>query len=211
MSLEDLQKAIIDFDENADKLADDLIKKKVAPEKILAAVGEILNKVGEKYEKHEFYLAELMLCGDVAKSVIEKILPIIKQNKVKLKGNVIFGTVEGDIHDIGKTIIGSFLIGAGFNVIDLGVEVTASQFIKAVKKFKPDIIAMSTLLSTTALHVPKIIYALKKEGIRAKILIGGRPINEEFAKKAGADGYGQNPTDAIKICNAFMEELVERD
>lgn len=210
MSIEQLKKAIVDFDENADKMADELIKKGESAEKILAAVGDVLNEVGDKYERHEYYLAELMLCGDVAKSVIEKMLPIIKESDIKLKGKVLFGTVQGDIHDIGKTIIGSFLIGAGFDVKDLGIEVTPAQFIKAAKEFKPDIIAMSTLLSTTALHVPKIIAALRKAGINAKILIGGRPIDEDFAKKAGADGYGQNPTDAIKICNTFMEEIEER-
>jgi len=210
MSLDELKKAILDFDENADKIADDLIEKGESAESILAAVGEVLNEVGDRYERHEFYLAELMLCGDVAKSVIETMLPIIRESDIKLKGKVLFGTVQGDIHDIGKTIIGSFLIGAGFDVKDLGIEVTAAQFIKAAKEFKPDIIAMSTLLSTTALHVPKIIDAIKKAGLKAKILIGGRPIDNKFAKEAGADGYGQNPTEAIKICNTFMEEIVER-
>ena len=116
MSLEELKKAILDFDENADKIADDLIKNGESAENILAAVGDILNVVGDKYERHEFYLAELMLCGDVAKNVIEKMLPIIRESDIQLKGKIIFGTVQGDIHDIGKTIIGSFLIGAGFDV-----------------------------------------------------------------------------------------------
>ncbi|MHA1785035.1 MAG: cobalamin B12-binding domain-containing protein [Candidatus Helarchaeota archaeon] len=209
MSIDALKKAIVNFEENAADIADNLLKNKTTPEEILAAVGSVLNEVGEKYERHEYYLAELMLCGDVAKSVIEKILPIIKQNKMKMKGKIIFGTVQGDIHDIGKTIIGSFLIGAGFEVYDLGIEVTAQKFIREAKRIQPDIIAMSTLLSTTALHVPTIISALRKAGIKAKILVGGRPIDPEFAKKAGADGYGENPTDAIKICNAFIEELEE--
>jgi len=210
MSIEELKKAIIEFEENAPEITDKLISQGKTPEEILKAVGDVLNVCGEKYEKHEFYLAELMLVGDVAKNVIEKLLPLIKEKAIKMKGVVLFGTVQGDIHDIGKTIISSFLVGAGFEVHDLGIEVAASKFIAAAKKYNPDIIAMSTLLSTTALHVPKIIAALRKAGVKSKILVGGRPIDEKFARDSGADGHGKNPTDAIKICNTWMEELVER-
>ncbi len=209
MSIEELKKLIIEFEENAPEVTDKLLQQGITPDVILKEVGEVLNLCGEKYERHEFYLAELMLVGDVAKSVIEKLIPLIKKQDVKLKGIIIFGTVQGDIHDIGKTIISSFLVGAGFEVHDLGIEVTASKFIAAAKKYKPDIIAMSTLLSTTALHIPQTIAALRKEGVKAKILVGGRPIDEKFARESGADGYGKNPTEAIKICNTWMEEMEE--
>lgn len=204
MSLSEFKDAIVEFDESAIEMADKMESTPIGD--ILSTISDALAIVGEKYESHEYFLSELMLAGDVAKQVIEKITPRIQESDIKLKGTVVFGTVKGDIHDIGKTIVSSFLIGAGFMVHDIGIEVEDAKFVQAAKKFNADIIAVSALLSTTAPYVPKVVTALRGAGIKAKIIVGGRPITEQMAKDFGADGYGKNPSEAVEICNAWMEE-----
>lgn len=205
--LSSLKETIINFDEDKSKeLIDQIISQNIPVEKILATVAEALDVVGDKYENHEYYLSELMLAGDTAKGVINSIKPLIKSKKAI--GKIVFGTVKGDIHDIGKTIMSYFMIGAGFEVIDLGVEVDEYKFIKAIKKHHPDIIAMSSLLSTTRDYMKIIINSLIKSNLRdnVKILVGGRPVTEEFARKIGADGFAVNPNEAIAICRNWLEE-----
>ncbi|MBD3229528.1 MAG: cobalamin-binding protein [Candidatus Lokiarchaeota archaeon] len=203
-----LKNAIINFDEDKSKeLIKDIIAEKKPVEKILATIADALDDVGEKYENHEYYLSELMLAGDTAKGVINAIKPLIQSQKSI--GKIVFGTVKGDIHDIGKTIISYFMIGAGFDVIDLGVEVDEYKFINAIKKYDPDIIAMSSLLSTTRDYMKTIIESLNKANLRnkVKIIVGGRPVTEEFARNIGADGFAVNPNQAVAICRNWMEEF----
>ncbi|MFX0134791.1 MAG: B12-binding domain-containing protein [Candidatus Hodarchaeota archaeon] len=212
MSTEKLNKfkeLLINFEDESVELTEKLLDEGVSAKDVLSIVSEALQIVGEKYESHEYFLSELMLCGDVAKRCIEKALPKIQKEKIEMAGTIVFGTVKGDIHDIGKTIVSSFLIGAGFLVHDIGVEVDNKTFVKQAKEKNADIIALSALLSTTMLYMPEVIKALKKAGIKAKTIVGGRPVSEKFAKKIGADGYAKNPTEAIEVCRRFMEEIKE--
>ncbi len=206
--LKRLKTAVIEFDTDAaESLIKQAIKEEYAPKTILKALGDALNEVGELYERHEYFLSELMLCGDTAKSAIEILKPYIAETDTKLLGTIVFGTVKGDIHDIGKTIVSSFMIGAGFMVHDIGIEQTANQFIIAIKKYKPDIMAMSALLSTTREYMRDIITAITKSNLREnlKIIVGGRPVTPEFAKEIGADATATNPMDAVEICRKWME------
>ncbi|MHA1380940.1 MAG: cobalamin B12-binding domain-containing protein [Candidatus Helarchaeota archaeon] len=204
-----MKAAVINFEDEAEDITQELLSKGVPAKEVLETISEALEVVGERYENHEYFLSELMLCGDVAKRCIEKALPMIQKEDVKMAGTIVFGTVKGDIHDIGKTIVSSFLIGGGFLVHDIGIEVDAAKFVKNAKEKKADIVAISTLLSTTMQYMPTIIQELKKAGVKAKIIVGGRPVSEKFAKEIGADGYGKNPTEAVEICRRFMDEIRE--
>jgi methanogenic corrinoid protein MtbC1 len=206
-TLNELEKAIIEFDsEKAEGLIKQAIQEEYAPQEILNALSKALNKVGELYDAHTYFLSELMLCGDTAKSAIEQLKPYIEETRTKMLGSIVFGTVKGDIHDIGKTIVSSFLIGGGFMVHDVGVEVSASQFVAAIKKYKPDILALSALLSTTREYMREVVEAIKKANLRnnLKILVGGRPVTPEFVKDIGADATATNPVEALEICKKWM-------
>jgi methanogenic corrinoid protein MtbC1 len=207
--LGNLEKAIVEFDtEAAESLIKQAIKEEFAPQEILNTVSNALNKVGELYEKHEYFLSELMLCGDSAKSAIELLKPYIAETGTKMLGTILFGTVKGDIHDIGKTIVSSFMIGGGFMVHDIGVEVSAQDFVKAIKQYKPDILAISALLSTTREYMRDVIKAINQANLRAqlKIIVGGRPVTPNFAKEIGADATATNPIEAVDICKGWMEK-----
>ncbi|NVM28656.1 MAG: cobalamin B12-binding domain-containing protein [Candidatus Helarchaeota archaeon] len=207
--LKNLEKAIVEFDtDTAESLIKQAIKEEYAPDAILKALGNALNKVGELYDMHEYFLSELMLCGDTAKSAIEILKPYIAETETKLLGTIVFGTVKGDIHDIGKTIVSSFMIGAGFMVHDIGIEVSAAQFVSAVKKYKPDILAISALLSTTREYMRDVMSAMKRANLRdiLKIIVGGRPVTPKFAKEIGADATATNPMEAVEICKKWMAE-----
>lgn len=204
-----LVQAIVDFDTDvAESLIKQAMKEEFAPQDILKALGDGLNKVGELYETHQYFLSELMLCGDTAKSAIELLKPYIAETGTKMLGTIVFGTVKGDIHDIGKTIVSSFMIGAGFMVHDIGIEQNANQFIKAIKKYKPDMLAMSALLSTTREYMRDVITALNQANLRdkLKIIVGGRPVTPDFAKQIGADATATNPIAAVEICKKWMAE-----
>ncbi|MDD1777913.1 MAG: cobalamin-dependent protein [Candidatus Helarchaeota archaeon] len=203
--LNELEKAIVEFDsEKAEGLVQQARKEEFAPQEILNAISKALNKVGELYDQHTYFLSELMLCGDTAKSAIEALKPYIEETSTKMLGSIVFGTVKGDIHDIGKTIVSSFLIGGGFMVHDLGVEVSTAQFIAAIKKYKPDILALSALLSTTREYMREVVGAVRKADLRVKILVGGRPVTPEFVKEIGADATATNPVEALEICKKWV-------
>jgi methylmalonyl-CoA mutase cobalamin-binding domain/chain len=124
-------------------------------------------------------------------------------------GRVVIGTVEGDVHDIGKNLVITMLRANGFEVIDLGVDVPPKRFVEAVKQYKPDIVGMSALLTSTMVNMKRVIEALEEEGLRSsvKVIVGGAPITEKFAREIGADAYGENAVTAIEICKKLVEEL----
>jgi len=169
-----------------------------------------LEIVGEKYEKGEYFLAELIMAGEAMHEALNILIPkqdIIKE-KVPSKGKIVIGTVEGDIHDIGKSLVSIFLRAAGYEIYDLGVDVPAEKFIEKIKETNANILALSALLSTTMMNMAKVIEALKKEGLRdkVKVIIGGAPCDLEFAHKIGADGYGKDAYEAVKIVDELMKK-----
>lgn len=209
--LNEIREAIIDVDiePNIEKLVQNAIDSEIELVILVKTISEALEKVGELYESMEYFLSELLVSGDRAKRGIDVLKPLIAKEKDKFLGTIIFGSVKGDIHDIGKTIISAFLIGAGFIVHDLGVEVTAEKFIEAIKIHNPEIVALSTLLTTCMEQMRAIIEAIKREGLREKlkIIIGGRPVSKEFAKEIGADAFAFYPVDAIEECKRLIEEI----
>ncbi|HIQ03707.1 MAG TPA: cobalamin-binding protein [Desulfurococcales archaeon] len=173
------------------------------------ALKPAMDEIGRLYEAGEYFLPELILASDMFKKIMDTLLkPAIysgKESPRKL-GRVVIGTVEGDIHDIGKNIVAALLEVAGFEVIDLGVDVPVEKFIEAVKKYNPDILAMSALLTTTKENMRKVIEALKREGLRdkVKVIIGGAAVSEDYAREIGADAYGSTASDGVRKCKMLV-------
>jgi len=162
--------------------------------------------VGQKYENGEYFLAELIMAGETMKEGMKILEPYLKAGDVEKIGIVVIGTVRGDLHDIGKNVVVTLLNAAGFDVIDLGVDVPPEKFVEAVKNNNPDIVGMSALLTTTMVEMENVIKALKDAGLRdkVKIIIGGAPITQEYAEKIGADAAARDAVEGVNICKSWV-------
>ncbi|MGQ9543806.1 MAG: cobalamin B12-binding domain-containing protein [Candidatus Bathyarchaeia archaeon] len=194
---------IVELDLNgAGEAVEEALKMNVKIEDILKhGVGSAMEEIGLRYERGEYFISELVMGGSVVKELLGKVLPILRQTgRDMFRGKVVIGTVEGDLHDIGKMIVTSFLLGAGFEVVDLGVDVPAGRFVDAVSEGGADIVAMSCLLTTTLPSIGKTVEALKSSGLRSrvKVLVGGHAVTEGYAKEVGADSYGADGPDAVR-------------
>jgi len=178
------------------------------PLQLIEKLTEEIRTIGDLFEKNQIFLTELMLAAESMKIAISLVEPKIRQNEQKRSfiGKVLIGTVEGDIHDIGKNIVATLLSVNGFEVIDLGVDVPTSRFIQKAKEIKPDIIAISALLTATMPKMKEVIDALKKEGLRnkVKVIVGGAPVTERWAMEIGADAYGANAVEAVKVAKKLL-------
>jgi len=155
--------------------------------------------IGEKFKKNEVYVPEVLIAARAMHVGMDVLKPKLTETGVKNIGKVIIGSVKGDLHDIGKNLVKMMLEGAGFEVIDLGVDVGEEKFIEAIKEQKPNIVGMSALLTTTMINMPKVINAIKNAGLRekVKIMIGGAPITKNYAEQIGADGYSPDAASAV--------------
>jgi len=172
----------------------------IEPLKIVNSLADGMRMVGERYEAGDFFLPELMVAGEIMKKAMAIITPYLKRSNVQRMGKVVLGTVEGDLHDIGKNVVETILTSAGFEVVDLGADVSAKRFVESVRNEDPNIVAMSALLTSTMDGMKEVADELEKEGLRKglKILIGGAPIDEGFAERIGADAYGKDAMDAVR-------------
>lgn len=201
---EGIKNSIIDLDrEECLRLAQEALDAGINPLEVIEnGLKKGIQIVGTKYEEGELFIVDLMMAASAMKAAVELLEPHISaEMKEKASaGKIIIGTVEGDIHDIGKTIVSTLLAANGFEVIDLGSGVPASKFIEKIKELKPDIVGMSALLTTTMPKMQEVIEALEKEDLRdaVKVMIGGAPVTKEFAAKIGADGYAKDAEEAIK-------------
>ena len=170
------------------------------------ALTPAMDIVGEEYEKGDRYVPEMLISAETMKGAVAILKPLLVEAGVKARGKVVIGTVEGDLHDIGKDLVAMMLEGAGFEVLNLGAEVTAEQFVKTAKEYEPDIIGMSALLTTTMIHMPEVIDALQQAGLRdqIKVMIGGAPVTQEYADKIGADGYAPDAASATKLAKSLL-------
>jgi 5-methyltetrahydrofolate--homocysteine methyltransferase len=176
-----------------------MLNKGIDPKDIINALREGMDKIGKMFERGEAFIADLDIAADIFKKAVEIIKPHLKVVE-RGKGRVVIGTVEGDIHDIGKNLVALMLEISGYEVIDLGVDVSADKFAEAIEKYNPDVIGMSALMTTTMLNQKKIIEELKKRGLRnrVKIIVGGAPTTEAWAREIGADAWGSDCFDAVK-------------
>ena len=160
-----------------------------------------MDEVGRRFEANEYFVPELLISARAMKAALELIRPILTARGDKPVGRVAIGTVKGDLHDIGKNLVGSLLEGGGFEVIDLGVNVSPEKFIETVNAKQANVIAMSALLTTTMPSMKTTIDALKQAGVRnkVKVLIGGAPITQKYADEIGADGYSENAVGAVAL------------
>lgn len=206
---EKLRTMVLDFNmDDAEMIAVQALKSGLEPLKAAEALTEGIREIGDKYGKGELFLPDLVCASEVVKNALPMIIKALENKGEKLKtlGKVIIGTVFGDIHSIGKSMVATLLFASGFEVIDLGVNVKGEDFLKAVKEHDPDILAMSALLTTTMMEQKKVIEGLKKQGLRekVKVLVGGSPITQEFADMIGADGYGATAPEGVQVAKKLL-------
>ncbi len=172
--------------------AQELIKKYMIP---------AMDEVGKRFECNEYFVPELLIAARAMKTALVLLTPLLVAAGAEPVGRVVIGTVQGDLHDIGKNLVGSMLEGGGFEVVDLGVDVTPEKFVEAAKEKSGSIVALSALLTTTMTTMQKVIEALNEAGIRGetKVMIGGAPITQQYADEIGADGYSDNASSAVAV------------
>jgi 5-methyltetrahydrofolate--homocysteine methyltransferase len=166
-----------------------------------------MDEVGKRFECEEYFVPELLLAARAMKAALQHIRPLLLEAGAESAGRVVIGTVKGDLHDIGKNIVAAMLEGGGFDVIDLGADVSPEKFVEAVRERKPDIVCLSALLTVTMPSMKAIIEALKAAGVRdsVKVLVGGAPVTKEFAADIGADGFGENASVAVTLARGLVK------
>ncbi len=185
---------------------EDKVKKaldeNVGPEEILkGGLIAAMSEVGERFERGDYYVPEMLVAARSMQAGLALLKPLLMEANVKPAGRVVFGTVKGDLHDIGKNLVAMMLEGAGYEIIDLGADVSPGQFAEAVREHSPDIVGMSALLTTTMPEMKNVIEALEDMGIRdrVKVIIGGAPVTQEYATKIGADGFAPDASRAVAL------------
>jgi len=165
-----------------------------------------MDEVGRRYEANEYFVPELLISARAMKASLEFIRPLLIASGAEPAGRVVIGTVKGDLHDIGKNLVAAMLEGAGFEVIDLGVDVSPEKFITALNEKKAGLVAMSALLTTTMNSMKTTVEAMKAAGVRnnVKIMIGGAPVTEKYAEEIGADGYSTNANGAVALARKLV-------
>ena len=160
-----------------------------------------MDEVGKRFECNEYFVPELLIAARAMKTSLTLLTPRLAAAGAKSAGRVVIGTVQGDLHDIGKNLVASMLEGGGFEVVDLGVDVSAEKFVAAVQEKDGSIVAMSALLTTTMTQMKKVIESLRTAGLRdkTKVMVGGAPITQQFADEIGADGYSDNASAAVGL------------
>lgn len=180
---------------------------------VLSAMSKAMEEVGKLYESGEYFIADLLEAASIFKEVVEELKPLISKEAAALsssskRARVVIGTVKGDVHDIGKSLVSIMLEAAGYEVVDLGVDVPVEKFVEACEKLKPDVLAMSALLTTTAPYMKLVIEELEKRGLRSsvKVVVGGAAVTREFAREIRADGWAPNAIEAVKLINKLVRE-----
>lgn len=197
--------------------AEDLVKKALAQG---ALASEVLNEglipgmalVGQGFKARELWVPDLLLAARNMRAGIEILRPLFAQKGEGSKGRILLGTVKGDIHDIGKNLVAIMMTGAGFEVIDLGVDVSQEKFLSAIEEHHPRLLGLSALLTTTMMEMPRVIEAVKKlpPALRPFVLIGGAPVTEAFARESGAHGYAADAVSGVEMALELIKTLEGR-
>jgi len=192
-------------EDGADELTRQAIDSGVDPDAILnqgMVVG--MEKVGKKFSENKIFVPQMLMSAKAMSAGMEHIKPYFQSGMVKRKGVFVLGTVAGDLHDIGKNLVGMMIEGAGWEVIDLGVDVGAQKFVESVKKHPDCVIGLSALLTTTMVNMESIVEEIRKVSANTKILVGGAPVSDDFCKKIGADNYSSDPQGAVEYLNTLV-------
>jgi corrinoid protein of di/trimethylamine methyltransferase len=206
--LKNVEECLLAFDRDGTRTAiNKALDASIAPADVMKELKEGLDEIGAKYEKGEYFLSELIISGEIAKAALDVLTPHFAKGQQKL-GKVVIGTVEGDIHDIGKNIVSTILLSSGYEVYDLGVDVKSSRFVTEIKERDADVLGLSALLTSTMMNMKTVILDLKKAGPRnnVKVIVGGAPLSESFAKEVGADAYVRDAPEILKTIDNLMEE-----
>jgi 5-methyltetrahydrofolate--homocysteine methyltransferase len=207
-TISDLKQAIIEGNhKQAIAYTSELIEDGTAPQAILNdGLVAGMSDVGELFKQGEYFVPEMLIAARAMKSALEVLRPKLVDSGVEPLGTIVLGTVRGDLHDIGKNLAGMFLEGAGFKVVDLGVDVPAEKFIAAIKEHNAELLGMSALLTTTMTYTAEVLRALEAEGLRdqVKVIVGGAPITEEWAKQIGADAFAMDAVSGADRCKELV-------
>jgi corrinoid protein of di/trimethylamine methyltransferase len=208
--LDKLAQAVIDGEpEDATAAAQEALDQGLEPlECINKGLTPGIDRVGELFATGEYFLPDLILGGDAMKAALEILEPALKGDQEReILGHVVLGTVEGDLHEIGKTLVGTMLTANGFQVTDIGVDKPAAEFVNAVKETGAKLVGASALLTTTMLHQQEVIDALREAGLgdRVKVIVGGAPVTDSWAEKIGADGYAEDAISAVAVAKKLAD------
>ncbi len=208
--LDDLKQAVLEGDqEQAVALTEKALAEGTDAGRILNdALIAAMDIVGGEYERGDRYVPEMLISAEAMKGAMGILRPKLAEAGVKSRGKVVLGTVEGDLHDIGKNLVIMMLEGAGFEVEDLGIEVPAERFVEAVREHQPELLGMSALLTTTMVYMPDVIKALDEAGLRdrVKVVLGGAPVTQEYSDKIGADGYAADAASAVELVKRLVPQ-----
>jgi 5-methyltetrahydrofolate--homocysteine methyltransferase len=165
-----------------------------------------MDRVGEKFKKNEIFIPEVLIAARAMKAGMEILKPLLSDAEVQSRGKVIIGTVKGDLHDIGKNIVSMLLEGAGFEVINMGTDVSIEKILDSIQTHKPDVIGLSALLTTTMVYMKEVIQGLKEQGVRdgLKVIIGGAPITQDYSNEIQADGYAPDAASAVDLVKKLL-------
>ncbi len=165
-----------------------------------------MDRIGVRFKSGEVYIPEVLIAARAMHAGMDILKPILSKSTGNLAGKVLIGTVKGDLHDIGKNLVMMMLEGGGFEVVDLGIDVSYDKFIEAIRTHQPQVVGMSALLTTTILEMKHTIEAIQKAGLRekVKIIVGGAPVTEKFAREIGADGYGPDAASAVDLVRSLI-------
>ncbi len=206
MAVQDIYQAVIDMNQGAitglvqQELDQGADVKQILNNGLISALDE----VGKRFSQGDYFLPEMLKAAKVMKAGLEVIKPFLKEGEATSSGTVVIGTVKGDLHDIGKDLVAMMLEGAGFKVIDLGIDVASDVFIRAAIENQADIVSLSALLTTTMPAMEDTVVSLKKEVDGIKTIIGGAPVTRAFAEEIGADGYGEDAPMAVSLARRFV-------
>ena len=205
---QELIEAFVDIrEEEALQLTEELLAEGTEPMAILDACREALDIIGQRFERKEAFVPELIMAGEMMNAITEVVKPKLAQEKpTEPLGKVLMGTVEGDIHDIGKDVVVFMLEANGFEVIDLGVDVSPDAFVQKIGETRPDVVGMSGLLTLAFQSMKETVDAIREAGLRdqVKIMLGGAPVDEHVQEYSGADGWGKDAMEAVALAKQWV-------
>ena len=205
---EALAGAIIECDAaKADELTRKMVDEGAKPQEVInKGLISGMNVVGDRFKKGEMYVPEVMMAAKAMHAGMNIVKPLLTEDEASSAGKVVLGTVAGDLHDIGKNLVGMMMESGGMEVVDVGIDVAPEKFAEAVKEHKPQVVGMSALLTTTMLAMKDTIEVLKEEGLRdsVKIMVGGAPVTQDFADEIGADGWAPDAASAKELAQKLI-------